>query len=50
MIDPDLPEIPLSLKSIQHHLKIASNHDQRDPVVSYWCMYLNYYTRNNCYG
>ncbi|KAK1119377.1 hypothetical protein K0M31_013210 [Melipona bicolor] len=37
MIDPDLPEIPLPLKSIQHYLKIASNHDQRDPVVSYWC-------------
>ena len=50
MIDPDLPEIPLPLKSIQHYLKIASNHDQRDPVVSYWCMYLNYHTKNNCYG
>ncbi|CAD1469331.1 unnamed protein product [Heterotrigona itama] len=34
MIDPDLPEIPLPLKSVQHYLKIASNHDQRDPVVS----------------
>lgn len=37
MPGPDLPEIPTPLKSIQHYLKIASTHDQRDPVVSYWC-------------
>ncbi|XP_017887039.1 vacuolar protein sorting-associated protein VTA1 homolog isoform X2 [Ceratina calcarata] len=37
MVAPDLPEIPQSLKSIQHYLKIASTHDQRDPVISYWC-------------
>ncbi|OAD57058.1 Vacuolar protein sorting-associated protein VTA1 like protein [Eufriesea mexicana] len=37
MIGPDLPEIPLSLKSIQHYLKMASAHDERNPVVSYWC-------------
>lgn len=40
MIGPDLPEIPLALKNIQQYLKIASQHDQRDPVVGYWCMYL----------
>lgn len=40
MVGPDLPEIPASLKSIQQYLKIAATHDQRDPVVSYWCMYL----------
>ncbi|XP_003487599.1 vacuolar protein sorting-associated protein VTA1 homolog [Bombus impatiens] len=37
MIGPDLPEIPLPLKNIQQYLKIASQHDQRDPVVGYWC-------------
>ncbi|XP_076754948.1 vesicle trafficking 1 [Xylocopa sonorina] len=37
MPGPDLPEIPTPLKSIQHYLKIASTHDQRDPVISYWC-------------
>ncbi|XP_076233271.1 vesicle trafficking 1 [Calliopsis andreniformis] len=37
MFGPDLPEIPSPLKSIQHYLKVASTHDQRDPVVSYWC-------------
>ncbi|CAL7948127.1 unnamed protein product [Xylocopa violacea] len=38
MPGPDLPaEIPTPLKAIQHYLKIASTHDQRDPVVSYWC-------------
>ncbi|PSN54559.1 Vacuolar protein sorting-associated protein VTA1 [Blattella germanica] len=32
-----LPPCPASLKSIQHYLKTASEHDNRDPVVSYWC-------------
>jgi len=32
-----LPECPDSLKKIQHHLKIASEHDAKDPVISYWC-------------
>lgn len=32
-----LPPCPASLKTIQHYLKTASEHDQRDPVVSYWC-------------
>ncbi|XP_043275739.1 vacuolar protein sorting-associated protein VTA1 homolog isoform X2 [Venturia canescens] len=36
MPGPDLPEVPAPLKGIQHYLKIASEHDQRDPVVSYW--------------
>ncbi|KAG7197739.1 hypothetical protein KM043_001564 [Ampulex compressa] len=34
---PELPEVPAPLKSIQYYLKIASTHDQRDCVVSYWC-------------
>lgn len=38
MPGPDLPEVPAPLKGIQHYLKIASEHDQRDPVVSYWGM------------
>ena len=31
-----LPACPPSLKSIQHFLKIAAEHDTRDPVVAYW--------------
>jgi len=32
----NLPPCPSSLKSIQHFLKIANEHDTRDPVISYW--------------
>jgi len=31
-----LPNCPPSLKPIQHFLKIAAEHDSRDPVISYW--------------
>jgi len=31
-----LPNCPPSLKPIQHFLKLASEHDSRDPVISYW--------------
>lgn len=31
-----LPPCPSSLRPIQHFLKLASEHDSRDPVVSYW--------------
>lgn len=31
------PPCPPSLKSIQHYLKTASEHEGRDPVISYWC-------------
>lgn len=34
----NLPEIPATLKKIEPYLKIASNHDQRDNVIGYWCM------------
>ncbi|CAH0407632.1 unnamed protein product [Chilo suppressalis] len=33
----NIPDCPPSLKSIQHYLKTASEHDARDPVVAYWC-------------
>ncbi|XP_059048415.1 vacuolar protein sorting-associated protein VTA1 homolog [Achroia grisella] len=33
----EIPECPPSLKSIQHYLKTAAEHDTRDPVVAYWC-------------
>ncbi|RZF39890.1 hypothetical protein LSTR_LSTR010518 [Laodelphax striatellus] len=33
----NLPPCPVSLRSIQHYLKTAQEHDERDPVVSYWC-------------
>lgn len=32
-----LVECPESLKRIQHHLKIALEHDAKDPIISYWC-------------
>ncbi|VVC29069.1 Vacuolar protein sorting-associate protein Vta1/Callose synthase, N-terminal domain [Cinara cedri] len=32
-----LPECPETLKKIQHYLKIASEHDAKDPIISYWC-------------
>ena len=31
-----LPPLPASLKTIGHYLKTASEHESRDPVVSYW--------------
>ncbi|XP_012521513.1 vacuolar protein sorting-associated protein VTA1 homolog [Monomorium pharaonis] len=34
---PDLPKVPIPLKSIQPYLTVATKHDQRDSVVSYWC-------------
>lgn len=37
LIGPDLPKIPTPLKSIQQYLTVATKHDQRDCVVSYWC-------------
>ncbi|CAG9560312.1 unnamed protein product [Danaus chrysippus] len=33
----NIPECPPSLKSIQHFLKTAAEHDTRDPTVAYWC-------------
>ena len=32
-----LPQCPPSLKTIAHYLKTATEHEQRDPVISYWC-------------
>jgi len=32
----NFPPCPNSLKQIQHYLKTALEHDERDPVVSYW--------------
>lgn len=32
-----LPPLPASLKPIAHSLKTASEHENRDPVVTYWC-------------
>ena len=34
-----LPSCPATLKAIQHYLNTATEHDKRDPVVSYWCKY-----------
>jgi len=31
-----LPPCPASLRPVQHFLKLAIEHDNRDPVVSYW--------------
>merc|ERR1711892_1263472 len=35
-MDLSLPDCPPSLKTIQHFLKLATEHDTRDPVISYW--------------
>ncbi|XP_030380140.1 vacuolar protein sorting-associated protein VTA1 homolog [Scaptodrosophila lebanonensis] len=32
----DFPQCPPSLKGIQHFLKLAQEHDTRDPVIAYW--------------
>jgi vacuolar protein sorting-associated protein VTA1 len=32
-----LPPCPNSIKSIQHFLKTATEHETRDPVITYWC-------------
>jgi len=34
---PDLPKVPIPIKTIQKYLTVATKHDQRDSVVSYWC-------------
>ncbi|XP_057328727.1 vacuolar protein sorting-associated protein VTA1 homolog [Microplitis mediator] len=39
MSNINLPEIPASMKNIQHYLKIASEHDRRDPIISYWARF-----------
>jgi vacuolar protein sorting-associated protein VTA1 len=31
-----LPPCPASLRPVQHYLKLATEHDARDPVVAYW--------------
>lgn len=28
---------PASLRAIQPYLKLAAEHDEREPIVSYWC-------------
>jgi len=37
---PELGAVPSSLKPIQHYLKTAAEHDNRDPVIAYWCRVL----------
>ena len=32
-----LAAIPPSLKPIGHYLKTATEHESRDPVITYWC-------------
>ncbi|XP_007564876.1 vacuolar protein sorting-associated protein VTA1 homolog [Poecilia formosa] len=29
--------LPAQLRSIQHHLRTAQEHEKRDPVVTYYC-------------
>ncbi|XP_059472014.1 vacuolar protein sorting-associated protein VTA1 homolog [Neocloeon triangulifer] len=33
----EFPPCPPQFKPLQHYLKIAAEHDQRDPIISYWC-------------
>lgn len=34
-----LPPVPPSLRAVQHYLKTASEHDNREAAVSYYCKY-----------
>jgi vacuolar protein sorting-associated protein VTA1 len=34
---PSPLDLPLTLRPIAHFLKIASEYENRDPVISYWC-------------
>lgn len=29
--------LPPQLKAVQHHMRTAQEHEQRDPVVAYYC-------------
>uniref|UniRef100_A0A182J8G9 Vta1/callose synthase N-terminal domain-containing protein n=1 Tax=Anopheles atroparvus TaxID=41427 RepID=A0A182J8G9_ANOAO len=33
----NFPPVPPVMKPIQHYLKTAQEHDNRDPIVAYWC-------------
>ncbi|XP_018319475.1 vacuolar protein sorting-associated protein VTA1 homolog [Agrilus planipennis] len=33
---PSFPSVPSEIKGIAHYMKVAEEHDERDPVVSYW--------------
>ncbi|CAG7728702.1 unnamed protein product [Allacma fusca] len=33
------PPVPQSLKALNHYLKVASEHETRDPVVAYWARF-----------
>jgi hypothetical protein len=35
-----IPGLPASLKSIQPYLKVAKEYEKRDPIVAYYCEYL----------
>lgn len=37
VVSPEFPPVPAPLKNIQQYLKVATTHDQRDCVISYWC-------------
>lgn len=37
MSGSNLTDIPQPLKGIQGYLRLAAEHDQRDPVITYWC-------------
>lgn len=47
-----LSPCPASLRAIQPYLKIAAEHDEREPIVSYWCklydlnVYLSFFNSN----
>lgn len=33
----NFPPVPPLMRPIQHYLKTAQEHDNRDPIVAYWC-------------
>lgn len=36
----ELKIAPTGLKPIQAYLKIAEEHEKRDPAITYWCKYI----------
>lgn len=38
-----MPPLPANFKSLQHYLKTAQEHEQKSPLVSYYCEYIGDY-------
>lgn len=47
MSGSQFPSCPPQLKTVQHYLKLATDYESREIVISYWGKYLAYYCINN---